>query len=97
MAIPNINFSQVLDFLLHLFIIIIFDIVITGLYVWCANPEPSQSIAVIIIFPIYIVINIILLSIFYSITKNKIYFPLFIVNTIISCYILFVMFHAMMK
>lgn len=94
---PKLKFSNILSFILSLLIVITFDTLLTLVYVSFVNPSPSGSMGLIVIFPLYTFLNIALMLIFYYTTKKQKFIPIFLLNIFISCYILFVIFHAQMK
>jgi len=71
-------------------IIVIIDFILIWFLVKQMNPDPSVTIAILILVPLVFVANLIIAGIFYFINKD--FIKLFIINSVISSIIMYFLF-----
>lgn len=76
-----------LSHLLKLVVLISIDFILIWLWVNQMNPDPSVSIALILLVPLIFVVNLIISGVFYFLKKRE-YSRLFIINSVMASFIM---------
>ena|SRR5690606_1223970 len=77
--------------LIKILFLTIIDFLLIQIWILNMNIDPSAAMGIIILIPLVIILNLIIAGIFYFLKRKEISY-LFLVNTIISSIILYILF-----